>query len=224
MLEEALALPIANEDEGIVEGLLGRVLEDLEHGKFRQAINPYCNVIAGYTPNFLIKRGLLRENQHYVISIETNTWGDFLIFRMLSEGEELMEHPHHLLMLNLWGIFGLEGLNEIRSDGSLHFGNFGDRMIGKVPIKGGECLPFFAEVTMTGDFLAVGHRYADFQKRSAERAFEIVRGNKFGTRFSPADIFAVISETTYGDRPSQTPEFGLNWAKTAFKDLFPEAM
>lgn len=201
----------------------------LSRSNFRQFVNPYCNAIAGNPPSFLIGTAHWKENQLYTLHYATNAWGDFLIFELQPRGKSPEKKPHQLFLVNLWAIFGMAGLNRVTSDGALYFGN---EMVGRVPTKNSACFPFFADVTVPGNFSAIARAFQDFQEVSAERAFRIARGKDIGTDTdvrtgSPsadADIFDVIGECTFGDRPSETPEQGLQWAKRAFAKLFPEAV
>jgi len=195
-------------------------LSKLPYKEFRQIINPYSNAVASYTPGFIIAEKHFRHSV-YSLQYETNAWGDFLMLEQEIPGENEYPKeerwPHQILMLNLWAIFGMEGLHEIRSDGSLYF--YGDQFVGQAPTVGGECLPFFADVTPTKSGYRERHRiFEDFQRRSSVGALMMVQV-RIGE--PSADTFATIAETTYGDRPSTTPERALSWAKETVQKLFP---
>ncbi len=191
----------------------------LQHGEFRACFNPYRNAIAGNTPDFVIGTSHWRKDRIYTLEYETNPWGDFLIFRERPHEKDTLRKPGQLLLLNLWAIFGMEGLHQVRGDGSLYFG---DEWIGCVPTKDGVCLPFFADVTAEDPSFSTAERMLhDFQERSAARALKTVRVRPDGTS---SNIFDVIGECAHGDRPDTSRTEALAWAKRAFAELFPEAV
>lgn len=196
--------------------------QKLQHGNLRAFLNPYRNALVHNAPSFLIRTEHWIENRCYHLGYKTNSWGDFLLFETQPCGNENPEKQRHqILLLNLWAIFGLVGLYQIHSNGTMYWM---DKKLGQIPAKNGECLPFFADLPTSTDFLATARTLNDFQKRSAERAFVMFRRKDKISSACDADIFDVIGECTYGDRPSNTPESGLEWAKKEFTKLFPEAV
>ncbi|MDO8728705.1 MAG: hypothetical protein Q7K26_02290 [bacterium] len=196
--------------------------QKLQHEGLRAFLNPYRNALARNAPSFLIRTEHWIENRCYYLRYKTNPWGDFLIFETQPCGkEDTKKRRHQVLLLNLWAIFGLAGLHQIHSNGTMCWM---DKKLGQIPTKNGGCLPFFADLPMPIDFFAVARIINDFQKRSAERAFMMFRRKDKISSVCDADVFDVIGECTYGDRPSNTPESGLEWAKREFVKLFPEAV
>lgn len=181
----------------------------LKNPALRRALNPYSNAIARNPPKFLIADQHWREGRMYTVSYKTDSWGDFIIF----------DSPQQMLMLNLWAIFGMEGLRGISSNGSLYFGS-DNEIIGQVPTVDGECLPFFSEAFVPNDFTVYNRTFEAFMIRSEERASKMFR---IESRYAiSARTFDFIAEGMYGDRGTTPKEVGMYEAREAFKDLFPE--
>lgn len=195
---------------GLLIGLLRS--ETLKHAELREALNPYRNTIARNAPKFII--GYEHLHRSYKVSYKTGAWGDFLVFEGQPRGKVAQKLPRRLLIVNLWAVFGLAGLDRVQSDGSLYFIN---KKIGQVQTRKGECLPFFTDVSVVDhSYTNIERIFKDFEERSALYALELMRRDG-------GIIFDVIGASTLGDRPIYEIDQGIQKAKEAFKDFFPKA-
>lgn len=188
--------------------------------KNRGFFNPYRNAVQMQVraPSLCIQHDSLRDKTAYRVHVKTNAWGDFLCLEALPHRSEKRDGPRDQLMVNLWAVFSFSGLYEVRSDGSLFFDD--QEPIGAVNNQDGWVLPFFRVVkTNPIELRATTPELIEFERRSATRAFELVRSKNAGVD-SPIDIFGFLNWLVYQDRATTKVAEGRELAKGAFADLF----